>query len=767
MNLFDYQGNAAKQLVERIGDKLDIYTTLSAKGRSPKTETVHFISPTGSGKTVTAFATMDELSKQYDNLVFVWIAPNTLHVQSQGKFVNYADEMGSLLNPIDSDNIHRDNILRPNDILCLNWGSVDKASNSLIKSNEEGLYIDNIVALTKQQGNLIIVMIDESHIASQNEKTKANDFLVKLNPVVRVDITATPKEVDKNDDMVIVERQEVIDAGVIKKEFIFNDFDDQQIDKEKLTQLAYARLQDIKAVYDDVTGGKVNPLMIIQIENDKAEEFRKVQFEIESYLDKMGISKNLIAYYLSEDKSNSDDLAKNDDFRQIVFTKTAIATGWDCPRASVLLTFRKSNDDKFKTQVLGRINRMPELKHYGIELLDTAYVFANADRYIPDGLDNVNVKTRKQKSESKVALKEECQNIFKLPIYTKEDVIEAFRDTEYDIKDDVRKYIVEFWNKISDYSTPNVTNSIIQKLRVSDITLITYGDNNAEYVLKNKEIEDEFYAVLKSNGFSPVSSGKIQSSLFENTDDLSVFDGGVLVEILRETARNTTSNGSLSYLDVIKMIFNGDNYPAFAATVKKIADVAQKKRFRKVRQDGIFEDSEISYSWIPSDWYVCQQDKTTNQTKKNIYQADCIDVLNKDEKAFVCLLESDENVAFWYKNSDKGREFFRVPYKRDNKIREFFPDFIVKYIDGTVGIYDTKSEMTAADGEAKDKAEYLYKYCEKFGHKGGLIKMIPVSGTVKQFTINDKEHYTNYDPNTVQWVEFGKAIDIEKACINI
>jgi hypothetical protein len=176
-----------------------------------------------------------------------------------------------------------------------------------------------------------------------------------------------------------------------------------------------------------------------------------------------------------------------------------------------------------------------------------------------------------------VALKEECQSIFKLPIYAKEDVIEAFRDTEYDIKDDVRKYIVEFWNKISDYSTPNVTNSIIQKLRVSDITLITYGDNNAEYVLKNKEIEDEFYAVLKSNGFSPVSSGKIQSSLFENTDDLSVFDGGVLVEILRETARNTTGNGSLSYLDVIKMIM--------ATTIQLLLQLSKKSLMRHKKRD--------------------------------------------------------------------------------------------------------------------------------------------------------------------------------------
>lgn len=764
MKLFDYQENAAKQLVDHLGIKIDAYMASMARGRTPKTATVHFVSPTGSGKTVTAFATMNELINQYDNLVFVWIAPNTLHIQSQEKFIKYTDEMLSSLNPIDSDNIHSDNTLRPNDILCLNWGSVDKDTNTLIKSGESGKYIDNIIALTKENGGIIIAMIDESHIASQNEKTKANDFLHKLNPVVRVDITATPKSQGENDDIVEVERQAVIEAGVIKKEFIFNDFDEQQIDKEKLTILAYNRLQEIKQAYDIETGGKVNPLMIIQIENDNADEFRKVQFEIENYLEKMGVSKDLIAYYLSEDKSNSDDLAKNDDARQIVFTKTAIATGWDCPRASVLLTFRKSNDDKFKTQVLGRINRMPELKHYGVEILDTAYVFANAEKYIPDNLDNQKVKTRKEKFESRVAIKEECSGDFVLPIFTKEDVIAEFKDTEYDVKDDVEKFIDKFWQQIKDFSTPNITNKIIQKLRVSDITQKMYGNESAEYVLKSKEMEDAFYTLLKSSGFSISQSGKIQAQLFDNSDDLSVFDGNVLVRILKDKAVSKTGNSTLTYLDVIKMIFNGDNTTFFAESVKSISDTAQQKRFRKLNKDWIFDELTPSYQWSPQEWFICPQSKTTNQTVKNVYQADCLESLNDYERHFVCLLENDDSVQSWYRNGDKGRDFFRIPYKKDNKIREFFPDFIVKYVDGSIGIFDTKSEMTANDGEAKEKAEYLYKYCEKFHLKGGLIKLVPVSGTVKKFIINDKEHYTNYDPNNVQWVDFGKAIDTKRDC---
>ena len=63
--------------------------------------------------------------------------------------------------------------------------------------------------------------------------------------------------------------------------------------------------------------------------------------------------------------------------------------------------------------------------------------------------------------------------------------------------------------------------------------------------------------------------------------------------------------------------------------------------------------------------------------------------------------------------------------KNQNIIKEFHPYFIVKYTDGTYGLYDTKSEMTADNGLAQEKAEYLYHFCKLHGSKkkGGLKKV--------------------------------------------
>lgn len=62
---------------------------------------------------------------------------------------------------------------------------------------------------------------------------------------------------------------------------------------------------------------------------------------------------------------------------QVLLFKEAIALGWDCPRAAVLLIFRKLQSDTFTIQTVGRILRMPEQKHYSNDILNFGYVYTD------------------------------------------------------------------------------------------------------------------------------------------------------------------------------------------------------------------------------------------------------------------------------------------------------------------------------------------------------------------------------------------------------
>lgn len=43
----------------------------------------------------------------------------------------------------------------------------------------------------------------------------------------------------------------------------------------------------------------------------------------------------------------------------VLFAKTAVSTGWDCPRAEVMVSYRPANDEAHITQVIGRMVRSP------------------------------------------------------------------------------------------------------------------------------------------------------------------------------------------------------------------------------------------------------------------------------------------------------------------------------------------------------------------------------------------------------------------------
>lgn len=85
------------------------------------------------------------------------------------------------------------------------------------------------------------------------------------------------------------------------------------------------------------------------------------------------------AVCLSDEKVNNeyDKLLTNDGEVEYLIFKQAIDTGWDCPRAQILVRFRETNSIVFEIQTVGRILRMPEAKHYMDDELNTAYVYTN------------------------------------------------------------------------------------------------------------------------------------------------------------------------------------------------------------------------------------------------------------------------------------------------------------------------------------------------------------------------------------------------------
>jgi type III restriction enzyme len=122
------------------------------------------------------------------------------------------------------------------------------------------------------------------------------------------------------------------------------------------------------------------------------------------------------------------------------------------------------------------------------------------------------------------------------------------------------------------------------------------------------------------------------------------------------------------------------------------------------------------------------------------------------EKDFIKLLENPKNtIKWWFKNGESDKKYFAVKYVDDKGVeRGFYVDFIFMLDNGQIGIFDTKSGITAKI--AKEKAEALAKYIktqnQKYNKKlfGGII--IFKDGSCRY---NDNETYEYDENNLTNW----------------
>lgn len=111
---------------------------------------------------------------------------------------------------------------------------------------------------------------------------------------------------------------------------------------------------------------------------------------VKQALEDLGYSSTsgLVASWFSGDHpDNPDEIKKLNGQYAFLLFKQAIATGWDCPRAKILVKLREGGTERFNIQTVGRVRRMPERKHYDCPLLDNCYVYTLDSEYV-EGLTN-------------------------------------------------------------------------------------------------------------------------------------------------------------------------------------------------------------------------------------------------------------------------------------------------------------------------------------------------------------------------------------------
>jgi type III restriction enzyme len=696
-----------------------------------------FKAPTGSGKTIMIADFLDQIGKEHlpSKYAYLWISGNNLHKQSREKLENYLSASRysfSYLEDIQNNELHE------NEIAFVNWHSLTKQdkktgeyTNLFMRDNEGDKNLGTFINNAKEKRLQIILIVDESHYHYWSQKSQQ---LVQdvIGPKLTLEVSATPKLEPSSEDIVngdagfvSIRFEDVVEGEMIKTEVVINKeigkhakFED--VADEVILSASLENQEEIRKLFKKEKSD-VHPLVLVQLPNEgeatSALDKTKLEF-VEKYLKdkhKITVENGKLAIWLSERKENLENITANDNDVEVLIFKQAIAMGWDCPRAQILVMFRDIKSSTFEIQTVGRIMRMPEAHHYEDDELNRAFVYTN--------LPKVEIAKDKE-SQTFFAInpshrKQEYKKVGLPSVYLSRvdygDLTLSFRKL---LIEEANKYFgiepsdsVQVAKKKADVKLDLLPKELLQPV-ITDAVLENI-DNVKEIVgnvLNFKVPEDdlkykfEYFAKAMSLPFAPVRSHtKIQQALYDWFDSFIGYKDSSRLEIQRIVVCSPVNQKI--FREIIE------------SAKERFRDVNRKEKMAKQRKKEVVWD-------VPAvDYFNESYDKVA--TSKNIMEPCYLQrERSKPEKDFEEILESSKSVEWWYKNGVSKESYFAIQYQdpKSGIARAFYPDYIVRFSNKEIGVYDTKSGFTADSEETKAKSDALQKYIKSNDKvKGGIV----------------------------------------------
>ena len=698
------------------------------KWRRETRQNVKFQSPTGSGKTVMMAQFVRDLVKSPElagsDFAFLWASiggskDGDLASQSKGKFDDFYGG-ASEVSVTGLDSLSRNKVLDQHEILFFNWSKIkvrNKDGRKLRRQNEQEITWDGMIKRTQARERAIILIIDEAH--RESGTLLAEEEIKLIQPKIVVHVTATHRG-DEEDIDVHIPHKEVVDSGLIKESIESQTKEEfagkriKDLDRHVL-KLALKKRKNLAQSYQDI-GSDIQPLLMIQLPNDERASQEETKKDLVlRWLRDEGVEDAKVAVWLDGDQVNLENITIHNNEVEVLLFKQAPATGWDCPRAQVLLMYRETRDPIFQVQVLGRVLRMPEGKHYRRSTLNKSYLYTTYTKneiidsydnfqgenqaaiyhsYMKSGVEQISLESFVSQRTRYNDLGKTFQHSF---IETANDLLGSKKgaglNLQFDDKVDVSLIIDQ---NITDY------DGFIESIRESDSFGQKMSHNDVEKLYRKLCIE-----ILRKQedgakfGNIARSYGKLKSAInvwFERyvkikdkkkyypciVNDLSRGANSVLLPIINEALK--------SY------------------KVVREKEEEEKEKRRRDTKEVFVPPNGVSYTSIYDEM---------KDSKKCALDPCYINKKNKNEREFIDFLEGNELVVHWYKNGDSGSEYFSV-MREDGRL--FFPDWFVWAKNG-IWVVDTKGGFTAEGEETKMRARALEEWLKKHKKfKGGLVK---------------------------------------------
>ena len=683
--------------------------------------------PTGAGKTIILIKYVDEFLKNTaGNTAFVWLCPGKGNLEEQSKA-----RMEEVTPHIDTRNLMYSMMagFEPGSVTFINWELVTKRGNTALKDSERSNLFEKIAEAHKD-GTEFVVIIDEEHL---NNTKKADDVINAFVAKNIIRVSATANKVPHQEYYEISE-EDVIDAGLITKAIYVNEgVDDSkeiQDDYEYLLDLADEKRKAIAKAYEkeDVN---VRPLVLIQFPMGQPETIKAVEEKLAG----MGYTydNGMVNIWMSDEKIVSDDLTDLDGSPSFLLMKQAISTGWDCPRAKILVKLREGGSEDFQIQTIGRIRRMPEGKHYGMNILDYCYIYTLDTQYKIGLLSSLD----KAYQVRRLFLRDEAKGF----TLTKE-----MRDLDFDGLGER-----ETLEKVYDYFKKSYKLGSDKNINRENLEA---GGYDFSHEIDSKILQGVFRTTESLAQGSTDNRIKVKTTVNTHTHGIYLLHSvdeikkvtGMQSQKVKNILRRMFSKGKKKKYKLIELE-NSDFYAFVINNVKQLIDFKKVTSQMGGTQLSLKLEPKVTQFCIPEmEVYKFSEVKHRTLMRMNAYREYTNEFVTDKtrslpERLFERYCENNDKVEWVYKNGDTGQQYLSIVYMDGiSKQWLFYPDYIVHLKDGTDWIIETKGGESSGhskniDMQIENKFIAFKQYAKKYNLHWGFVRDID-----EELFINNTEY---------------------------
>ena len=403
MQLFPFQEKAVAELRDRVAVALDSYNRQSERTYN---QVVSLQAPTGSGKTIIMSELIEEIffgSERFapqPRAVFVWLSDSpALNAQSKDKIDLKADKIRLGQCEIISEESFDQEFLSDGKIYFLNTQKLSK-TGKLGKHGDGRQYTiwETLDNTAREKSDRLYFIIDEAHRGTQDkqEAGKATSIMQRFikgieakgmrpMPLV-IGMSATAARFNAlvercpkcTSTKVVVSAEEVRASGLLKERIIVVYPEDaakfnetavlQAATREWLDKCKHWRAYTKAQHYQNV-----NPVFVVQAAAGKGKNLSETNLSLVLETIEKEADRKFDEHEVVHTFSGAGDITVNgltvhhiepekiaDDRKAVVVLfKESLSTGWDCPRAETMMSYRRAEDATYIAQLLGRMVRTP------------------------------------------------------------------------------------------------------------------------------------------------------------------------------------------------------------------------------------------------------------------------------------------------------------------------------------------------------------------------------------------------------------------------